>query len=95
MEQMITEFAGLGIVGLIGGYLFTTFMKERAEERKVNMENQKEDRELFRKSVETFTETSKTYAETIGSPTVRVENVEEGISRTENKVDKILEKVGV
>ena len=41
MEQMITEFAGLGIVGLIGGYLFTTFMKERSEERKVNMENQK------------------------------------------------------
>lgn len=35
MEQMITEFAGLGIVGLIGGYLFTTFMKERAEERKL------------------------------------------------------------
>ena len=72
MEQMITEFAGLGIVGLIGGYLFTTFMKERAEERKVSMENQKEDRELFRKSVETFTETSNTYAETIGSLTVRV-----------------------
>lgn len=94
MEQMITEFAGLGIVGLIGGYLFSTFMKERAEERKISMNNQKEDRELFRKSVETFTETSKTYAETIGSLTVRVENVEEGINRTENKVDKILEKVG-
>ncbi|MDB8805002.1 hypothetical protein [Romboutsia sp. 1001216sp1] len=95
MEQMITEFAGLGIVGLIGGYLFTTFMKERAEERKVNMENQKEDRELFRKSVETFTETSKTYAESITSLTIRVENVEDGITRTESKVDKILEKVGV
>ena len=91
---MITEFAGLGIVGLIGGYLFTTFMKERAEERKISIENQKEDRELFRKSVETFTESSKKYAETIGSLTVRVENVEDGISRTENKVDKILEKVG-
>ena len=77
MEQMITEFAGLGIVGLIGGYLFTTFMKERAEERKISIENQKEDRELFRKSVETFTETSKTYAESITSLTVRVENVEE------------------
>lgn len=94
MEQIITEFAGLGIVGLIGGYLFTTFMKERAEERKINIENQKEDRELFRKSVETFNKTSKTYAETIGSLTVRVENVEEGIIRTEDKVDKILEKVG-
>lgn len=94
MEQMITEFAGLGMVGIIGGYLFITFIRERAEERKIIMENQKEDRALFRKSVETFTENSKTYAETIGSLTVRVENVEEAVGRTENKVDKILEKVG-
>ena len=54
----------------------------------------KEDRELFRKSVETFTDTSKAYAESITSLSVRAENVEEGVSRTENKVDKILEKVG-
>ena len=95
MEQMITEFAGLGIVGLIGGYLFTTFMKERAEERKISIENQKEDRELFRKSVETFTETSKTYAESITSLTVRVENGEESTERIETKLDKVLDKVGV
>ena len=95
MEQMITEFAGLGIVGLIGGYLFTTFMKERAEERKISIENQKEDRALFRKSVETFTETSKTYAESITSLTVRVENVEESTERIETKLDKVLDKVGV
>ena len=95
MEQMITEFAGLGIVGLIGGYLFTTFMKERAEERKISIENQKEDRELFRKSVETFTETSKTYAESITSLTVRVENEEESTERIETKLDKVLDKVGV
>lgn len=93
MEQLITEFAGLGIVGLIGGYLFTTFMKERSEERKISLENQKEDRELYRKSVETFTETSKTFAESIGSLTVRVENVEEVAGRTESKIDKILEEV--
>lgn len=77
MEQLVAEFARYGVIGLIGGYLFTTFIKERAEDRKVSMENQKEDRELFRKSVETFTETSKSYAETIGSLTIRIENVEE------------------
>lgn len=93
MDQIITEFTGLGIVGIIGGYLFSTFMKERAEERKISMNNQKEDRELFRKSVETFTETSKTYAETIGSLTVRVENVEENTERIEQKLDKVLYKV--
>ena len=92
---MITEFAGLGIVGLIGGYLFTTFMKERAEERKISIENQKEDRELFRKSVETFTETSKTYAESITSLTVRVENVEESTERIETKLDKVLDNMKI
>lgn len=95
MEQLVAEFAGYGVIGLVGGYLFTTFMKERSEERKISLENQKEDRELFRKSVETFTNTSKTYAETIASLTVRVENVEGVAERTEVKVDKILEKVGV
>ena len=95
MEQLISEFAGYGILGLVGGYLFTTFMKERSEERKISLENQKEDRELFRKSVETFTNTSKTYAETIASFTVRVENVEGVAERTETKVDKLLEKAGV
>ena len=80
MEQILTELAGYGVLGVVGGYLFVTFMKER-----------KEDRELFRKSVETFTDTSKTYAETIGSLTVRVENVEGVAERTESKVDKLLE----
>lgn len=91
MEQIVTELAGYGVLGLVGGYLFTTFMKERSEERKITLENQKEDRELFRKSVETFTDTSKTYAETIASLTVRVENVEGVAERTESKVDKLLE----
>lgn len=94
MEQVLTEFAGLGIVGIIGGYLFTTFMKERSEERKISLENQREDRELYRKSVETFTETSKAYIESIGSLTARVENVEESSERMESKIDKIVERVG-
>lgn len=29
MEQLVAEFAGYGVIGLVGGYLFTTFMKER------------------------------------------------------------------
>jgi hypothetical protein len=65
METMITDFAGLGVIGVIGGYLFTTFMKETTEERKINQDIQREDRELFKKSVETFIATSKTYAESI------------------------------
>ena len=91
LEQMMQEFAGYGIIGLIGGYLFITFMKERTEERKINLENQKQDRDLFRKSVETFTETSRTYAESMSSLTIRVENIEESNERIEHKLDKALE----
>lgn len=83
MEEMIGSFTSLGAIGIIAYTLFKNTMDEK-----------KEDRELFRKSVETFTDTSKAYAESITSLSVRVENVEEGVSRTENKVDKILEKVG-
>lgn len=83
MEDIMAQFASLGAVGLIAYALFKNTLEEK-----------KEDRDLFRRSVETFTETSKTYAESISSLTVRVENVEEGVERTENKVDKILEKVG-
>lgn len=83
MEEMVGSFTSLGAIGIIAYTLFKNTMDEK-----------KEDRELFRKSVETFTDTSKAYAESITSLSVRVENVEEGVSRTENKVDKILEKVG-
>lgn len=83
MEEMINQFASLGAVGLIAYYLFKNTLDEK-----------KEDRDLFRKSVETFTETSKSYADSISKLTVRVENVEEGTERIENKIDKFLEKVG-
>ena len=68
--------------------------KDKEKNFKNTMDEKKEDRELFRKSVETFTDTSKTYAESIASLTVRVENVEEGIERIENNLEKVLNKVG-
>lgn len=94
MEKVLTEFTGLGIVGIIGGYLFTTFMRERSEERKISLKNQIEDRELYRKSVEAFTETSKAYVGSIENLTLRIESVEEKTGRIELKIDKIIEKAG-
>lgn len=84
MEEMLGQFASLGAVGLIAYALFKNTLDEK-----------KEDRELFRKSVETFTDTSKAYAESITSLSVRVENVEENTERIESKLDKVLEKVEV
>jgi len=83
MEEMVSQFGSLGAVGLIAYYLFKNTLDEK-----------KEDRELYRKSVDTFTETSKSYAESIAKLSVRVENVEEGTERIESKLDKVLERVG-
>ena len=83
MEDIIGQFASLGAVGIIAYTLFKNTLDEK-----------KEDRDLFRRSVETFTETSKSYAESISKLTVRVEHVEQGTERIENKIDEFLEKVG-
>ena len=82
MEEMITQFTSLGAVGLIAYTLFKNTLDEK-----------KEDRELFRKSVETFSEVSKNYAESITSLSLRVENVEEVTERIENKIDDLIEKI--
>ena len=92
MEQMITEFAGYGAIGVMAMCLFIMVLKERDEDRKINQAIQKEDRELLRKSVETFSETSKLHSEALNNLNVRVENLEEVAERTENKMDKVLDK---
>lgn len=82
MEEMITQFASLGAVGMIAYYLFKNTMEEK-----------KEDRELFRKSVETFQEVSKSSAESISALNIRVEKVENSTERIENKIDDLIEKI--
>ena len=82
MEEIFNQFASLGAVGLIAYALFKNTLEEK-----------KEDRELFRKSVETFSEVSKSYAESISSLSLRVENVEEATERIENKIDDLIEKI--
>ena len=82
MEEMISQFASLGAVGLIAYTLFKNTLDEK-----------KEDRDLFRKSVETFSEVSKSYAESISTLSVRVENVEDATERIENKIDDLIERI--
>lgn len=82
MEEMITQFASLGAVGMIAYYLFKNTMEEK-----------KEDRELFRKSVETFQEVSKSSAESISALNIRVEKVENSNERIETKIDDLIEKI--
>lgn len=83
MEDIMTYFTSMGAVGVIAYALFKNTLQEK-----------KEDRELFRKSVETFTDTSKAYAESITMLSVRMENVEEGVERIESKFDNFVKRKG-
>ena len=82
MEDMIGQFASLGAVGMIAYVLFKNTLEEK-----------KQDRDLYRESVETFTETSKQYAESIQTLSHRVENVEQGNGRIEQKLDKFIDRM--
>ena len=94
MENMIAEFSSMGVVGIIGAVFLKKYLTESSEDRKVQQEERKEDRELYKKSVENFTSISKEYVESISKLTLRVENVEETTERMEEKIDKIINKVG-
>ena len=85
MEEQLLQITGLGVAGTIGAILFNKFMKERAEERKIAIKNQQEDRELYRKSVETFTEVTQTFANSF-------EGLNEKVEGIETKIDILIEK---
>ena len=83
MEDMIGQFASLGAVGMIAYVLFKNTLEEK-----------KQDRKLYEQSVNTFMETSKQYTESIQAFSFRLENVEEGNERIENKLDKFINSKG-
>lgn len=82
MEDFVAQFVNIGAVGIVAYVLFKNTLEEK-----------KQDRDLYRESVETFTETSKQYAESIQTLSYRVENVEQGNGRIEQKIDKFIDRM--
>lgn len=82
MEDFVAQFVNIGAVGIVAYVLFKNTLDEK-----------KQDRDLYRESVETFTETSKQYAESIQTLSYRVENVEQGNGRIEQKLDKFIDRM--
>nr|WP_312984378.1 hypothetical protein [Clostridioides sp.] len=76
MEQFSTELINLGVVSVIAYLLVSNVLAEK-----------KEDRDLYRQSVDTFTEVSKQFADSIQGLSSRIEKVEEGNERIEQKLD--------
>ena len=83
MEDMIGQFASLGAVGMIAYVLFKNTLEEK-----------KQDRKLYEQSVNTFMETSKQYTQSIQAFSFRLENVEEGNERIEQKLDNFINSKG-
>ena len=83
MEDMIGQFASLGAVGMIAYVLFKNTLEEK-----------KQDRKLYEQSVNTFMDTSKQYTESIQAFSFRLENVEEGNERIEQKLDNFINSKG-
>ncbi|WP_024622552.1 hypothetical protein [Metaclostridioides mangenotii] len=79
MEQIGSELINLGIAGVIAYLLINNVLSEK-----------KEDRDLYRQSVDTFTEVSRQFADSIQGLSARVENVEKGTDRIEQKLDNII-----
>ena len=92
MEEFVSQFSGLGVVGVIGYALLKKYLEDSKQDRQIQQEERKEDREMFRQSVENFTKISKEYVESIHKLTARIENVENNTERIEEKLDKVLEK---
>jgi len=76
MEQFGTELINLGAVSVIAYLLISNVLAEKKEER-----------DLYRQSVDTFTEVSKQFADSIQGLSSRIEKVEEGNERIEQKLD--------
>nr|WP_312985517.1 hypothetical protein [Clostridioides sp.] len=79
MEQFSTELINLGVVSVIAYLLVSNVLAEK-----------KEDRDLYIQSVDTFTEVTRQFADSIQGLSSRIENVEEGTERIEQKLDNII-----
>lgn len=94
MEDIVSQFASLGAVGIIAGLFLKKYLEDDKESKRIQNEERKEDRELYRNSVKEFITLSNKFAESITNLTNRVENVEETTDRIEKKLDNVLEKAG-
>ena len=85
MEEMISQFASLGAVGVVAGVLFKLFLEEKAEEKKFFREEIKETRELYKEELKKDRET---YISSIEKITNRIDIIEDDVKEIKDKLDK-------
>ena len=88
MEELITQFAGLGTVGIIGGILFKKFLNDSEADKQYFRDEIKEMREENKKDREMFqTELDKSRSVYISS----IDRITSKISVLEGEVKEIKE----
>lgn len=85
MEEIITQFAGLGAVGIIAGVLFKKLIDDSNNDKEYFRNEIKESRELYKEELRKDRET---YINSIEKITNRIDIIENDVKEIKDKIDK-------
>ena len=99
MEEVVKEFASLGIIGVIGWLLFSTFLQERknaSEETKNTIDYLKSEithnRNLYKEELEkdrqVYVNSISKITDSISQMTTRIDNIEDDVKEIKDRLDK-------
>lgn len=99
MDNFVNDFASLGLIGIIGWLLFSTFLQERKtanEETRNTITYLKQEistsRELYKseleKDREVYVESISKITNSISEITSRIDNIEEDVKDIKDKLDQ-------
>lgn len=85
MEEMISQFASLGAVGVVAGVLFKKFLDDSNSDKEYFRNEIKETRELYKEELKKDRET---YISSIEKITNRIDVIEDDVKEIKNKLNK-------
>lgn len=92
MEEIITQFAGLGAVGVIAGVLFKKLIDDSNNDKEYFRAEIKETRELYKEELEKNREEiqkdREVYINSIDKLTNRLDVVEDTVKEIKDKIDR-------
>ena len=99
MEEVVKEFASLGIIGVIGWLLFSTFLQERknaSEETKNTIDYLKSEithnRNLYKEELEkdrqVYVNSISKITDSISQMTTRIDNIEDDVKEIKDRLDR-------
>lgn len=84
MEEMLSQFTGYGVIGVISYKLFSTFLNEKQSDKEAYKEELKELRTMYREELKQDREL---YQNSMSLIVGKLENLEEKISEIEKNIN--------